>query len=116
MKGMVHLFREEYNEARPLFQAIIDNTQYKLVDNFTDNFTEEAEHNSESIFEIQFSDAWGGGGSWGTNGTGTAEVTFRGQEYGFAAWRNVIPSPEILPIRPFRERDWGFQLPRNWLN
>ncbi|MDN5210946.1 RagB/SusD family nutrient uptake outer membrane protein [Fulvivirgaceae bacterium BMA12] len=95
LKGMVHLFREEYTEASTEFQNVI-NGPYSLVDDFNDNFEEESEHNDESIFEIQFNSAWGGSGAWSINGTGVAEVTFRGQEYGFSAWRNVIPSQELL--------------------
>lgn len=95
LKGMVHLFRKEYAQAKVEFDAVI-NGPYSLVDDYYDNFKEETEHNAESIFEIQFNDAWGGAGSWGTAGTGVAEVTFRGMEYGFNAWRNVIPSQELL--------------------
>lgn len=95
LKGMVHLYREEYAAAKTEFQAVISGP-YSLVDEFNDNFEEETEHNSESIFEIQLNDTWGGGGSWGTNATGVAEVTFRGQEYGFSAWRNVIPAQVLL--------------------
>lgn len=95
LKGMVHLFRKEYTEAKTEFQNVI-NGPYALVDDYWDNFKEETEHNSESIFEIQLNNTWGGAGSWGTSGTGVAEVTFRGMEYGFSAWRNVIPSQALL--------------------
>lgn len=107
LKGMVHLFRKEYNEAKTDFQAVIDGP-YALVDNYFDNFMEETEHNTESIFEIQFNNAWGGAGSWGTAGTGVAEVTFRGMEYGFSAWRNVIPSQVLLDEFEDDDPRYGF--------
>jgi hypothetical protein len=96
MKGKVHLFRGEYSQAADEFRQVMNSGEYRLVDNYFDNFKEETEHNVESIFEIQFNSAFGGGGAWSPDGNGAAEVTFRGQEYGFSAWRNVIPSQELV--------------------
>jgi hypothetical protein len=54
------------------------------------------EFNAESLFEVAFSYDFGGS-SWDGTGQGTqTEVTFRGQEYGPNAWRNVIPSVSLL--------------------
>ena len=54
------------------------------------------EFNAESLFEVAFSYDFGGS-SWDGSGQGTqTEVTFRGQEYGPNAWRNVIPSVSLL--------------------
>lgn len=93
LKGKVHLFRGQYQEAADAFAKV---TGYSLVDNYFDNFMEETEHNSESIFEVNFDGSYGGGNSWGDNADGTAEVTFRSQEYGFNAWRNVVVSQSLL--------------------
>ncbi|MBT29067.1 MAG: RagB/SusD family nutrient uptake outer membrane protein [Thalassobius sp.] len=96
LKGKIRLFRGEYSEALTELQKVIDSGEHSLQDDFYDNFTEEGEHNSESIFEVQYNSTFGGGGAWGGDGSGVSEVTFRGQEYGFSAWRNVIPSDELL--------------------
>ena len=95
LKGKVHLFREEWDMARQMFEAV-DQEGYVLVDEFFDNFTEESENNGESIFEVQFTTEFGASGSWGAAGSGVAETTFRSQEYSFTGWRNVIPSETIM--------------------
>ncbi|RED93016.1 RagB/SusD family nutrient uptake outer membrane protein [Marinoscillum furvescens] len=64
MLGKVYLYRQEYAKAKAEFQKVIDDSRYNLVDNYADNFTEAAENNQESLFEIQFvadgNSAWGG--------------------------------------------------------
>lgn len=95
LKAKIHLFRGDYQAARAPLMAVIESGEYGLVDRFLDNHQEEAENNDESIFEVQFSDAFGTGGAWNGDGAGVAEITFRGQEYGPNAWRNVIPSNSI---------------------
>jgi starch-binding outer membrane protein, SusD/RagB family len=48
------------------------------------------------LFEVAFTEA-NGGSSWDASGQGTStEVTFRGQEYGPNAWRNLIPSASLM--------------------
>jgi len=96
LAAKVHMFRGEYSDARPFLEDIINNGDYVLVDRFLDNFEEENENNAESIFEVQFSLDFGGNGSWSAQGNGASEVTFRGQEYGPNAWRNLIPSDELV--------------------
>ncbi len=104
LAGRVHLWRATYEglgepayrAAEQALEQVISSGEYSLVDNYTDNYTAENENNSESLFEVQFSTDFGGGGAWSGDGSGTAEVSFRGQEYGFKAWRNVIPSPALL--------------------
>lgn len=93
--GKTHLFLEEYDEAIVAFDSIYG--KYALG-NFGDNFIEETEHNSESIFEIEFDVALGQGDKWNSDraGAGLNEVTFRGQEYGFNDWFNVYPSDNLL--------------------
>lgn len=95
LAGKAHLFRGEYSEAAEAFQRVVDSGEYQLVDDYFSNFTVEAENNDESIFEIQFA-VEGGTNQWATDGSGISEVTFRAQEYGFKAWRNVVPSPRLL--------------------
>ncbi|AGA80813.1 RagB/SusD family nutrient uptake outer membrane protein [Echinicola vietnamensis] len=92
----LHLFRGDFAAAKPLLQAIIDSGEYRLVDRYLDNFEEENENNAESLWEVQFSEDFGTDGGWNADGNGIAEVTFRGQEYGPTAWRNIIPNPTLV--------------------
>ena len=95
LAARVHMFRGEYQQAMDLLATVIASNEYSLVDRYLDNFQEENENNAESIFEIQFSEDFGTDGAWNADGAGIAEITFRGQEYGPNAWRNVIPSNGI---------------------
>ncbi|TGE29172.1 RagB/SusD family nutrient uptake outer membrane protein [Hymenobacter metallicola] len=52
--GKVYMQQKEWALASAQFAEIISSNQYRLVDNYQDNFTEFNENNSESIFEIQF--------------------------------------------------------------
>lgn len=50
----VHLFQNEFAEAKPYLDDIIDNGPFELMDHFYDNFDEEKQNNAESIFEVQY--------------------------------------------------------------
>jgi hypothetical protein len=93
-----HMQRGNYNLAKPLLEAIITSGEFaawKTVP-YVENFREEQEFNKESLFEVAFSYDFGTA-SWDGTGQGTqTELTFRGQEYGPTAWRNVIPSVSLL--------------------
>jgi starch-binding outer membrane protein, SusD/RagB family len=98
----VHMQRGDYDLAEPLLQAIIDGGAFTNPLNswkdipYIENFREESEFNVESLFEVAFTEA-NGGSSWDASGQGTStEVTFRGQEYGPNAWRNLIPSASLM--------------------
>ncbi|MEM8892085.1 MAG: RagB/SusD family nutrient uptake outer membrane protein [Bacteroidota bacterium] len=93
LKGKVLLFKGDYAAAETELQKVVSSGEYQLMDDFTDNFKEETENNLESIFEIQFGSNVGA--EWGLDGSGNGDVTFRGQEYGFKEWRNVIPSERL---------------------
>jgi len=90
------LFKGDFAGAKPFLLEIINSGEYELVDRYLDNFEEETENNSESIWEIQFSEDYGNAGGWNADGTDIAEVTFRGQEYGPNAWRNLIPGANLV--------------------
>ena len=67
---------------------------YSLVDNFYDNFKEETEYNSESVFEVGFLDS---GYGWDASGNGTGgESWVRSQEYSAVGWANLIPSDKLI--------------------
>lgn len=91
--GRVYLFRGNYDAARTALLQVYG--EYELADNFYDNFMDETQDNEEAIFDVMFSNKYGGADAWGTTGTGIAEVTFRGQEYGLT-WFNVYPSDMTL--------------------
>lgn len=70
---------------------------YRLTDRYLDNFEEETEFNSESIFEIVYVDKGDNDFNWGTDDSpNAAQSTIRNQEYNPVAWRNLIPSNKLL--------------------
>lgn len=52
-KAKAHMFQNELSEAQPLLDAIINSGAFQLVGNYDDNYRQDTENNSESIFEIQ---------------------------------------------------------------
>lgn len=54
--GQVHLYREEYTEARAYFEEVIANTSYSLVpsNRYDDLFQGKNEFSSESLWEISY--------------------------------------------------------------
>lgn len=54
-KARVHLFQQEYSEAKPFLDDIINNGPFVLMDHFYDNHNEEFQNNQESILDIQYS-------------------------------------------------------------
>ncbi|MFW6101249.1 MAG: RagB/SusD family nutrient uptake outer membrane protein [Bacteroidota bacterium] len=55
VKAYAHLYQDELDKARPLLDEIISSDEFRLVDNYNDNYHSETENNDESIFEIQVS-------------------------------------------------------------
>ena len=53
--GQLYLYEKRYEEAKKEFKSIIDSGLYRLTPDFNWNFDEAHEHNSESIFEVNFS-------------------------------------------------------------
>ncbi|MGF1586324.1 MAG: RagB/SusD family nutrient uptake outer membrane protein [Bacteroidales bacterium] len=53
VKARVHLFAQEFSQAKVLLDNIINSGRFQLVDNYYDNFRETTENNQESIFEVQ---------------------------------------------------------------
>lgn len=94
--GKIELFLGNYDAARTEFTKVISSGEYALVDRYLDNFEEETENNSESIFELQLNNSFGGSNSWSADGSGPAQNTFRGIEYGFNDFNNVVPSATLL--------------------
>lgn len=61
-----YMMNHRYSDAAPILKDIIDGKYgpYSLVSNYRDNFTEDNENNSESIFEIQYDMAFGSAQGW----------------------------------------------------
>ena len=55
--GRVYMQQRRWADASAQFAEVISSNQYSLVPNYVDNFTMANENNSESLFEVQFSDA-----------------------------------------------------------
>ena len=55
MLGKLHINEHNYDVAKGYFKEIIDSNIYSLTADIGDNFDEEHEFNSESIFEVAFS-------------------------------------------------------------
>ena len=53
-KGKAHMFQQEFNDAKTLFDAVINSGNYSLLPEFLDNFRLAGDNSTESIFAIQF--------------------------------------------------------------
>ena len=95
MLGKLHINERDFNQAKTYFQAIIESGIYSLTPNIGDNFDEEHEFNSESIFEVAFSiDAKPGTAGGAKDGPTGSEATSRSRSFapGGNGWRTVMPS------------------------
>jgi starch-binding outer membrane protein, SusD/RagB family len=92
--GKVLLYQQRYAEALTAFNSM---TGYDLDPVFFNNFSEETEHNIESVFEVEFNKGAGYSAQWNSDRTdaGLNEATFRGQEYGFD-WNNALVSQNCI--------------------
>jgi len=59
--GKAYMQNRRWADASAQFASVISSGQYRLTDNYTDNFRHTTENNSESIFEVQFTDTKRGG-------------------------------------------------------
>ncbi|WP_375417259.1 RagB/SusD family nutrient uptake outer membrane protein [uncultured Hymenobacter sp.] len=69
LMGKVYMQQRKWAEASAQFKKVIDSEKYQLVANYLDNFTAANENNSESVFEVQFSDALQGDAQDALNGS-----------------------------------------------
>ncbi|MFP4621361.1 MAG: RagB/SusD family nutrient uptake outer membrane protein, partial [Bacteroidales bacterium] len=67
VKAYAHLYQDELDEASSLLDEIISSDEFRLVDNYYDNYHSETENNDESIFEIQVSGTSDDQQGWGIN-------------------------------------------------
>lgn len=69
--GKAMLYRNDYAGAKNELKKVMDSGLYSLTADYADNFTQDAENNSESLFEIQF--IFDGNGGWGGDNAGTGK-------------------------------------------
>ncbi|MGB5983117.1 MAG: RagB/SusD family nutrient uptake outer membrane protein [Nonlabens sp.] len=76
--GKVYLFQEKYNDAAMVLDDLINSGQYSLVSDYSTIFENDNENNSESVFEIQYSDVEGAGFGCLQCSEGNVAVGFNG--------------------------------------
>lgn len=58
--GKVHLYQNEFSQAASRFDEVINQGRYALIDNFQDLWYAANEDNSETVFDIEYSNLEGG--------------------------------------------------------
>lgn len=53
MLGKAYLYQGKFGEAKDILQIVIDEGEYRLMDNFGDVWSIDAQNNEESLFEVQ---------------------------------------------------------------
>jgi len=98
--GRVQMQKGDYAAAKTALLQVVNAGIYSLTNNYVDNFQEETEFNSESVFEVVFFDRGDNNFNWGSynagDGASVPISTVRNQEYCPVAWRNLIPSNSYL--------------------
>ena len=59
--GKAYLYQEKFTEAAGVLEDLINAGPYSLVTDYDTTFGEEGENNSESVFEVQYTDQEGAG-------------------------------------------------------
>ncbi|MDA1225069.1 MAG: RagB/SusD family nutrient uptake outer membrane protein [Bacteroidetes bacterium] len=61
MLGKVQLYQDKFDEAAVTFQTLIDQNMYSLIPNYNQLFTVANEGHQETIFDVEYTGAEGGG-------------------------------------------------------
>lgn len=99
--GKVYLFQQKYTEAAAVLDDLILSGPYSLVTDYSTIFENDNENNSESVFEIQYSDAEGGSFDCLQCSEGNVAVGFNGV-------RNLSYPPGV--VGPF-DSGFSFNVP-----
>ncbi len=59
--GKVYLYQDKFDDAAQTFQSIIDQNQYSLINNYNQLFTVANEGHKETVFDVEYTGAEGGG-------------------------------------------------------
>jgi hypothetical protein len=101
--GKVYLFQEKYIEAADVLDDLIMMGPYSLVTDYSTIFENDNENNSESIFEVQYSDAEGAGFGCLQCSEGNVAVGFNGiRNYNGPAFDSGfsfnVPTQEVVDL------------------
>lgn len=76
--GKTYLYQNKFSQAAAVLDQVITSNSYSLVSNYNTIFENNNENNSESVFEIQYSDAEGAGFGCLQCSEGNVAVGFNG--------------------------------------
>ncbi len=76
--GKVYLYQDKFTESAQVLDRVITEGPYFLVDNYNTIFEAEGENGSESVFEVQYTDAEGAGFTCLQCSEGNVAVGFSG--------------------------------------
>lgn len=102
-KARVHLFQQEYDQAKPYLDDILNNGPFELMDHFYDNHNEEFQNNKESILDIQYSVNDGAG----VHNSGLDHQTLFARKIGFCC---DYSAPSFDLFNAFKVDDNGLPL------
>jgi len=98
MLGKAYLFRKDYEKAGAQFEKFISGplkNVYSLMPDYRDNFKDTKENNSESLFEVQFTEGFGTDFNWTFDPTTSwKQVTAISVTYGMegAGFSDYLPT------------------------
>ncbi|SCY32493.1 Starch-binding associating with outer membrane [Nonlabens sp. Hel1_33_55] len=103
--GKVYLFQEKFGDAANVLDDLIASNQYSLVDDYSTIFENDNENNSESVFEIQYSDLEGAGFGCLQCSEGNVAVGFNGiRNYDGPVYDSGfsfnVPTQEVVDLFP----------------
>lgn len=98
--GKAYVFQKKYAEAKDVLGQLLQAPfKYDLMEDPLQNFHKDFKYNKESVYEIDYQNALGGGGTWGSDDAGTSMgmnlPTYLGPE-GTGAWFKMAPAPEAV--------------------
>lgn len=95
----VNLDPQGYQKAEAYFARLVDGNEfaYSLVPDYKDNHTWFNENNSESLFEVQYTNIGGSTGAWADHDfANVAEGTNRARTFGYLTWFNAVMNPSFI--------------------
>ena len=76
--GKVYLYQEKFQEAANVLETVINSGTYQLISDYSTMFENDNENNSESVFEVQYTDKEGAGFGCLQCSEGNVAVGFNG--------------------------------------